>query len=87
MKRFIILTLLSLAACKESCEYKYVLSPGYSETSEKDIFLECLSRSHVDSLQGAKYQGWDDVINNCHNAASGIAYTWTEVCATPTEER
>lgn len=82
MNKIIILALLILTACEEQCRYKDVRNPGYSETSEKDIFLECLSRSHVDSLQGAKYQGWDEVIQNCHRAASHIVYNYQEICST-----
>lgn len=80
MKKICLLGMLLLAGCKPECSYDYVVRQGYTPQSEKDIFLECLSRSHVDSLQGAKYQGWDDVIDNCHRAASNIVWEYRKSC-------
>lgn len=66
----LILTLILLPAVANAGQG---LCPDQVRKDYKDTFLQCLDKTHINALSGDKYQGWDEVVKECHDAAEQIA--------------
>lgn len=71
---------LGIVNQEANCRFQTVVKEGYKSTDERDIFLECLSRTKSSVTHANDDEDTDDTIDACSKHANYTVYQTKRIC-------